>query len=332
MTFTAFDDRQRAALPGPEDVAFYREHGYWISPVILPDEVLDAAERGMRRYYAGDYDADPPGVGGFRPEDGHGLRKHDYASLRVGELARLVAYPLIGASAAVLSGSPGIRLWHDQLLYKPVDDAGTPANVGWHTDRQYWLSCESDEMLTAWVGFHDVDEAGGSVSFMDGSHRWDVTGLDFFAQDLALLEERLAGQGHRLDTRPTRMRRGQVSFHHCRTVHGSGPNRGEYPRRSLAIHLQPAGNRWRRHVTATGEPARHGNDRLVHVVDGTPDYADPRICPTLWPPAPAETPSSATAPAETAPAGAVPAETAPAPTATAGGTASTSPSGPAATG
>jgi hypothetical protein len=306
------DERQRALLPGPDDVAFYREHGYWISPVILPDDVLDAAERGMRRYYAGDYDADPPGVGGFRPEDAHGLRKHDYASLRVNELARLVAYPLIGATAAALAGSPGIRLWHDQLLYKPVDGAGAPANVGWHTDRQYWLSCESDEMLTAWVGFHDVDEAGGSVSFMDGSHRWDVTGLDFFSQDLAALARRLTRQGHRIAPRPTRMRRGQVSFHHCRTVHGSGPNTGDQPRRSIAIHLQPADNRWRRYPTATGEPARHGNDRLVRAIGGTPDYTDPRICPTLWPPA-APHPRQASA-------------------RRAGGTASTDPSGPAATG
>jgi hypothetical protein len=285
MTFTPLADWQRDLLPGPQDVAFYRRHGYWVSPVILPDELLDAAQRGMDRYYAGDYDADPPGVGGFRPGDEHGLRKHDYASLRVDELARLVGYPMIGATAAVLAGTSGIRLWHDQLLYKPIDETGVPANVGWHTDRQYWLCCASSEMLTAWVGFHDVDEAGGSVSFMDGSHEWDVTGLDFFSQDLGQLAGELTRQGHPIQVRPTRMRRGQVSFHHCRTVHGSGPNRGSQPRRSLAIHLQPAENRWHAFTTATGEPARHGNDRLVRIADGAPDYTDPLICPTLWPPA-----------------------------------------------
>lgn len=276
---------QAHPLPGPADIAFYREHGFWISPVILPGDVLDAAQRGMDRFYAGDYDADPPGVGGFRPEDGKGLRKHDYASLRVNELAALVAHPAIGATAAALCGAPGVRLWHDQLLFKPVDEPGVPANVGWHTDRQYWQSCSSDEMLTAWVGFHDVEENGGSVSFMDGSHRWDATGLDFFVHDLDRLEAELAAQGYPLEKRPTRMRRGQVSFHHCRTVHGSGPNRGREPRRSLAIHLQPLDNHWRAQPTASGELARHGNDRLVRHVDGVPDYADPRICPTLWPPA-----------------------------------------------
>lgn len=278
MTIAAVDGIVTAS-----DVAFYREHGFWISPVILPGDVLDAAQRGMDRFYAGDYDADLPGVPGFAPEDATGLRKHDYASLRVAELAALVACPAIGAAAAALCGAPGVRLWHDQLLYKPADGPGVPANVGWHTDRQYWQSCSSDDMLTAWVGFHDVDPAGGSVSFMDGSHRWDVTGLDFFSQDLSLLEAELTRQGFPLAVRHTRMRRGQVSFHHCRTVHGSGPNRGAGPRRSLAIHLQPLDNHWRAVPASNGELAWHANDDLTRGADGVPDYADPRICPVLWP-------------------------------------------------
>jgi Phytanoyl-CoA dioxygenase (PhyH) len=271
-------------LPGPDDIAGYREDGFWISPVIVPDAVLDAAERGMRRFYAGERDADVPELaemGGWTR--GPGLRKNDYASLVVRELAELVSYPAIAACAARLSGASSIRLWHDQLLYKPVDVPGRTANVGWHTDRQYWLSCTSDEMLTAWVAFHDVDEASGSVSFLEGSHRWGVEGLDFFSQDLDLLADRITAQGFGVRVRPTTMRRGQVSFHHCRTVHGSGPNRGSAPRRSLAIHLQPGDNTWRRHVGSDGQPVRHGNDRLVRQVNGVPDYADPRICPQLWP-------------------------------------------------
>ena len=70
------------------------------------------------------------------------------------------------------------------------------------------------------------------------------------------------------------MRRGQVSFHHCRTVHGSGPNHATQPRRSLAIHLRPGDDRWREHITGAGVVARHGNDRLVATVDGVPDYTD----------------------------------------------------------
>ena len=233
-------------LPGPGDIAAYREHGFWISPVIVPAAVLDAAERGMRRFYAGERDtelAELGELGGWTRADGPGLRKNDYASLVVSELAELVAYPAIAACAARLAGAATIRLWHDQLLYKPADASGVAANVGWHTDRQYWLSCASEEMLTAWIAFHDVDERGGSVSFLEGSHRWDVDGLDFFGQDLDLLARRMSQQGFAARVRPTAMRRGQVSFHHCRTVHGSGPNRGTEPRRSLVQARQRRGER-----------------------------------------------------------------------------------------
>lgn len=137
-------------------------------------------------------------------------------------------------------------------------------------------------MLTAWVGFHDVDETGGPVSFLEASHRWDVEGLDFFGQDLSGMEAALVSQGYPFDLRSTRMKRGQVSFHHCKTVHGSGPNRGTVPRRSLAIRLQPLDKMWHSHVLPNGEQARHGNDLLAGTVDGYPDSADQRMCPLLW--------------------------------------------------
>ncbi|GAA1578330.1 hypothetical protein GCM10009804_38570 [Kribbella hippodromi] len=259
----------------PEDIAFYREYGYWISPVIVPPEVLDAAERGMERFYAGDHDhslPDVPATRGWQPSDGDVLRKNDYSSLRVDELAALVRHPAIGETAAALSGAEGIRLWHDQLLWKPP---GGVAQVGWHTDRQYWQSCSSEDMLTAWVGFHDVDEVNGAVAFLPGSHRWDITGLDFFSQDSAALEASIVAQG--FDPTPVvpRMKRGQVSFHNCRTVHGSSPNLSSAPRRSIAIHLQPTTNRWRPGST-------HPNDTLVPH-NPTPDYTHPTIQPQLWP-------------------------------------------------
>lgn len=268
-------------LPNPDDLASYQELGYWISPVIVPAEVLDAAELGMKRFYAGDHDhtvPDVPATRGWESSDGDVLRKNDYASLRVDELAALVRHTAIAGTAAALSGAAGIRLWHDQLLYKPIDRSGGSALVGWHTDRQYWKSCSSDSMLTAWVGFHDVDETNGAVAFMPGSHRWNIGGLDFFSQDTDALKSSIVAQGFDPTPFVPRMRRGQVSFHHCRTVHGSGGNHSTAPRRSLAIHLQPADNHWQ-------PGGSHANDTLVRIdpmLNG-PDYTDPAFQPLLWP-------------------------------------------------
>jgi len=280
-------------LPTEADVAFYRTHGYWISPPILPSDVLDAAERGMARFYAGDTDRllpDGSARVGWVPEHGEVLRKNDYSSLVVDELAVLVRYPLLAACAARLSGTDTIRLWHDQLLYKPaedtVPDAGRgKANVGWHTDRQYWRTCSSTDMLTAWVPFHDVGEREGAVSFVDGSHLWteDVV-LDFFNPDLSTLDAVRAD--HDVQVVVAEIPRGAVSFHHCRLLHGSGPNRSDAPRRSMAIHFQPGDNHYVEYRHPDGTLAWHPNDRLVRrTSDGVPDYADPVVCPRLWPPA-----------------------------------------------
>ncbi|MGB6581452.1 MAG: phytanoyl-CoA dioxygenase family protein [Streptosporangiaceae bacterium] len=279
--------RLHHVLPTEADVAAYREHGFWLSGIVLPPEILGAAERGMKRFYAGERDRPgPPGLegDGWRPENGDVLRKNDYASLRVDELSALVAYPAIGAIAARLSGATGIRLWHDQLLFKPAGAPDRSANVGWHTDRQYWQTCSSEDMLTAWVPFHDVDERSGSITFIDSSHLWDTAGLDFFASDLERQETALTAAGHTVVKSPAVLKRGQVSFHHNRTIHGSGPNQSTAPRRSLAIHLQPSSNRYRHHTLPDGTAAHHRNDDLCRRgSDAAPDYTDPALFPVLWP-------------------------------------------------
>lgn len=273
-------------LPTEDDVTFFREHGYWISPPLVPRSVLEEADRGMERIYAGTVDRNPTSwtgealpesFWGWRPDRGDVIRKNDYASLRVEQLAQLVHYEGIAACAARLAGTDGIRLWHDQLLYKPVEQEGTRANVGWHVDRQYWMTCSSDNMLTAWVAFHDVGDSAGPISFVDRSNHWTSEGLDFWNQDLAELETRFTPGGDPVRKVAATLRAGQVTFHHCKTIHGSGPNHSPAARRSLAIHLQPADN----HYVERG--ARHPNDQLVRrTPDGRPDYSDPAICPLLY--------------------------------------------------
>jgi hypothetical protein len=277
--------------PTLEDVSFYREHGYWISPVILPDHVLDEAERGIERFYASDVDHSlaldetPPDYisdGGFsywgwRPRDGNVLRKNFYTTLRVHELAQLAHYPAIASCAAGLSRSPSLRLWHDQLLYKPNDTIGAEANVRWHTDRYYWMTCSSEDMLTAWIPFADVTEEDGAMSVVDGSRHWtDDVAVEWQDASFSVIDEVLVARPSRLV--PIELKRGQVSFHHCKTLHGSGPNRGATPRRSLVVHFQPATNGF------VQRGRHHANDGLVSTTGaGLPDYTDADICPVLYP-------------------------------------------------
>ena len=270
-------------LPSDEDVAFYREHGYYKSKKIFTDEEIDTALEGSERYYRGERDASlPHKVNGWRPEDGNVLRKNDFASLQNRELTALVRKPILGAIAARLCGTQ-VRLWHDQLLYKPVSNPEKAVNVGWHTDRKYWKMCTSENMLTAWIPFHDCDEKMGTITMIDQSLHWpdNTEELDFFSNDLAGLEKKFKTEGSAVVRVPINLLKGEVSFHSCLTIHGSGPNLSTQPRRSIAVHLQDDANRYQEFHLKDGSLARHDLDTLCRQVDGHPDYTDPRMCPSL---------------------------------------------------
>ncbi len=157
--------------------------------------------------------------------------------------------------------------------------------MGWHTDRQYWRSCTSDRMLTAWIPFHDCGEEMGTITMIDGSHTWPDNSkqLDFFSNDLEGMEQRLDNRGAPIVRVPMILPRGHVSFHQCRTIHGSPPNRSTAPRRAIAVHLQDEANRYRPYRFSDGSLASHNNNRYCGTVNGEPDYTDPVICPQLWP-------------------------------------------------
>ena len=199
----------------------------------------------------------------------------------VPELAALRTKPILGAIAAALCGED-VRLWHDQLLYKPPHDPKHPTNVGWHTDHGYWRTCSSDNMLTAWIPFTEMTKEIGSIQFVDESLHWPGNDhLNFFSSDLDRLEQQFETGGAPVVKVTPTLARGQVTFHDCRTIHGSGPNLTRQPRRSLAVHLQPASNHHVERYDDHGRLHRHGNDDLTADVNGRPNYADPSYCPLL---------------------------------------------------
>jgi ectoine hydroxylase-related dioxygenase (phytanoyl-CoA dioxygenase family) len=77
--------------------------------------------------------------------------------------------------------------------------------------------------------------------------------------------------------------KGHMSFHHCRTYHGSGANVSGRPRRAISFHLQPGSNEHRAFHLSNGDVVTYNHDVLVRrTPDGRPDYADPEFCPVLW--------------------------------------------------
>jgi phytanoyl-CoA dioxygenase PhyH len=281
----------QSLLPSTGEVEAYREHGWYIAPKVLTEAVLDEALKGSDRHWAGERDWNLPIAGGFtdwKPGDPDAIRIGEIIALQNREIRTLVEVPVIGAIAARLAGTKTIRLWESELISKSppkADPSAASAPVGWHTDRAYWMTCTSVEMLTAWIPFTDCPIEMGPLMVADGSHKW--AGIEelreFQNRDLAGVEDRfLEGHGP-VDKVSMALERGQMSFHNALTLHASDVNRTNRPRVSLALHLQDESNRYRPFRNERGELWQVVNDRMCRKdADGQPDYTDPEICPVLW--------------------------------------------------
>ncbi len=286
MALNRLTPHELSLLPTDGQVAEYAAHGWWVSPPCLDEEALEELRFGIERYYAGERDWALPIVAAsdWEPADGDVVRQNDFASLQVEELRAFLRRPLIAAMAARLSGSNSVRLFHDQIVYKPPRRPLLDSGVGWHTDRAYWKTCTSLRMLTAWIPLSDVDESSGTMIVIDGSHRWPgVERLrSFHERDVEAVRERFQAPGPWVEV-PYRLRAGQVAFHHCLTIHGSRENVTDAPRIAWAVHMQDEANRWQPAVNPDGTTTPHMNDLLCRKdCGGSPDYRDPEVCPELW--------------------------------------------------
>lgn len=131
---------------------------------------------------------------------------------------------LAGIATALL-GTRGVRLWHDQALYKEPSGGFTP----WHVDQQYWPMASSLS-VTAWIPLHAVPLGQGPLSFGRGSHRKRI-GRDLPISDESeqLIRDAIRDQGVVEVTEPYAL--GDVSFHLGWTLHRAGPNTTDRPRK-----------------------------------------------------------------------------------------------------
>jgi hypothetical protein len=284
-------DTERWLSEGPDEseIEFYENHGWIVTPKILPDELLDDAVYGIDRYHSGERDSVISLGGGFldwHTEHGNVLRLNDYVSLQNDQISDLVRFPLIGRIASQLCHSHLVRLFHDQLVVKPAGIADQETSIGWHTDRAYWKTCTSTKLLTGWIPMQDCTVEMGPLTVIDRSHLWENTAAmtTFVDRNMQALETKFFPQGEEILKVPLTLQRGQMSFHHCKTVHGSMPNLSNEPRAALTVHIQDADNAYIPHLNCRGHRSLHLNDLLCRKQpDGHPDYSDPDICPILWP-------------------------------------------------
>ncbi len=146
----------------------------------------------------------------------------------------LIHNPLVVAAVQQATGARGLRLWHDQIQYKPAQLGGVNA---WHQDSPYWAPITpADTQVTAWLALDDVDDDNGCMSMVPGSNRWG-NAIDYLhtITDFHAMPE--SWQGHVVNVVRTPVRAGCLHLHHPYTWHGSHANRSGRPRRAIALHF-----------------------------------------------------------------------------------------------
>ena len=240
-----------------EQIQFWDERGYFVTDVLFDERQLDDICRHMALVFAQKYETNvPPNKIDWWPGDPKtSLKKLDNGWWADETIRRLVLNPTLGAIAAQLAKADTIRLFQDQLLDKPGIGRNTPrsAAVGWHQDYAYWQCATPDHLLTARVAINEETRENGCMQVIRGSHRWPMQSTKHFFQADADVNDLPAFDvpaGETIERIYLTLKRGQVSFHHCRTIHGSTENRTEHPRRTMIVHMMPGDTRYQ---AGTGE-------------------------------------------------------------------------------
>ena len=141
---------------------------------------------------------------------------------------------LLDAVESVLG--PDLLLWSAEFFIKPPR---SDKIVSWHQDLTYWGLGETDEEITAWVALSDVRVESGCMRFLPGSHRQRILPhRDTFD------ESNLLSRGQQVDVDVNEdeavdvlLEPGQVSLHHGRIFHASGPNQSDHDRIGLVFRF-----------------------------------------------------------------------------------------------
>ena len=223
---------------------FFENYGYWIeSEPLFSSQDLAEYRQSMNDIMNHQYESGrEPMAGRNWParEDLQGMVQINNAWWAGGAISRLSLNRRIGQMAAQLLQVNGVYMWHDQLLYKPPARSRTlSGNIGWHQDWNYWQVCDHADLITAWVALNDVNTQNGAMMVIPGSHRW---GQAMEASERTLEMDKTASEvkiprGEKWEIVHCELQAGAVSFHHAKTIHGSGPNNSDQPRLGLAIHM-----------------------------------------------------------------------------------------------
>jgi ectoine hydroxylase-related dioxygenase (phytanoyl-CoA dioxygenase family) len=208
-----------------EQIDFYEENGYIKLRQVLSPALLEHYRQSISDRVA-ELSAD---VAPMEKRDTYGKAFLQVMNLwtRSDAVKEFVFGKRLARIATELMGTTGVRIYHDQALYKEAGGGITP----WHADQYYW-PVSSEKTVTAWVPLQKVPLEMGPLAFCEKSHRFQL-GRDLEISDASEMTLKQALHAYRLEESAFDF--GDVSFHAGWTFHRAGANSTSKPREVMTI-------------------------------------------------------------------------------------------------
>ena len=181
----------------------------------------------------------------------------------------------LGKIAAELMRVAGVRVYHDQSLFK--EPAGGANPTPWHQDQYYWPFAEPT-MIGLWMPLVDVEPDMGGMLYASGSHRLGFLGQHEISDASQAVYGELIRQRGLAVAETAPMRAGDACFHSGWTLHAAGANASQTLREAMVVAYYADGMR-------VAEPANRyqENDRLRYLAGRAPgELADSEGNPLVF--------------------------------------------------
>lgn len=220
-----------------DQVDFFNENGYLANVKLLDEKQINSIKSEIEDLA----DVKHPGHHLFyeyhsnESSDPSTILFHALGAWRITPALHDVLWnPAFMVAASQLLGDKSVRFWHDQLFCKPPKKGGV---VAWHQDYSYWTRTKPLAHITCWCGLDDSTIENGCLQYVPGSHRWGLLDKPELAGNLMGIENFLTTE-QRTEFKPIAVetKAGEAIFHHPLTLHGSGENKSDKPRRAFVIN------------------------------------------------------------------------------------------------
>ncbi len=220
----------------PEQIQSYRENGFIILDGFLTLEELEnwrvcTEEAIQLRLSEGTLHNQ------YRTDDFYAqvfLQALKLADVHPG-MRKIMTDPVLGKMIAELAGVDGIRIWHDQALFKPPFGNAT----GWHLDNPYW-SFSSPDSLSIWVALDDATLENGCLYYLPGTHKNPTyVNANIGANQRDLFKA--YPEWEKIASVATPCKAGSAVVHNGLVAHGAGANMTNGPRRAMTCAYMPDG-------------------------------------------------------------------------------------------